>query len=88
MEETKRFKKERKKEERYQEELRGTILEQLAILPFPFQRKKVVKEFVQRALLSRLPQRLVEKTTNAIQKGNYFFFFLHSDRIFQLLTWS
>lgn len=34
---------------------------------------------------SRLPQVLVEKSTSAIQKGNYFF---HSDRIFQLITCS
>lgn len=75
MEETWRFKKERRKEEHYLEELRGTTLGQFSLLPFPFQRKKVVKEFAQRAPLSRLPQLLVEETENAIQKGNYFFFF-------------
>lgn len=74
MEETWRFKKERRKEEHYLEELRGTTLEQIPRLPFPFQRKKVVKEFGQWAPLSRLPQLLEEKTTNEIQKGNYFFF--------------
>lgn len=87
MKEIQRFKKERRQEQHYQDELKRTMLEQLAVLCLPFQRKKVVKELGQRAPLSRLLQLLVEKTTSAIQKGDYFFLF-HSDRLFELLTWS